>query len=158
MPSSGKQSDPGRIQTIRAEGFLRRTLRIRSRQPRMTVSRSASRLFRARIPLASLDSRRIQTQSGGHREKVIRGAAALIRKVRKHNPSAKIVWILPATDCHPELGAEAVRRVQQEGMKDVYSFVLPDYGPDEMGARWHPNAEYNRKAGEVLAEFLRKLQ
>jgi len=92
------------------------------------------------------------------REKVIRGAAALIRKVRKNNPAAKIVWILPATDCRPELGAEAVRRVQQEGMKDVYSFVLPDYGPDDMGARWHPNAEYNRRAGRLLAEFLRKLQ
>jgi len=36
--------------------------------------------------------------------------------------------------------------------------VLPDYGPDDMGARWHPNAEYNRRAGRLLAEFLRKLQ
>ena len=40
-------------------------------------------------------------------------------------------------------------------MKELYAFTLPDYGPEEMGARWHPNAEYNRKAGALLAEFLK---
>jgi hypothetical protein len=25
-----------------------------------------------------------------------------------------------------------------------------------MGARWHPNAEYNRRAGRILADFLRE--
>lgn len=91
------------------------------------------------------------------REKVIMGAMDLIRKVRKYNPKAKIVWILPATDCRPELGAEAVRRMQEQGMKDIYSFALPDYGPEETGARWHPNAEYNRTAGLLLANYLRTL-
>ena len=90
------------------------------------------------------------------RETVIRGAADMIRKVRKYNPGAKIVWILPGTDCHPELAAEAVKQVQAEGMKDVCSFVLPDYGPEDMGARWHPNAEYNRRAGKLLGEFLKQ--
>ena len=88
------------------------------------------------------------------REKVIRGSADLIRKVREHNPAAKIIWILPASDCRPELAAEAVRRAQEEGMKEVYSFTLPDYGPEDVGARWHPNAEYNRRAGELLAQFI----
>ena len=37
------------------------------------------------------------------RETVIRGAMGLIRKVRKDNPRAKIVWILPGSDCRPEL-------------------------------------------------------
>lgn len=92
------------------------------------------------------------------RETVILGAMALIRKVRKNNPKAKIVWILPATDCRPELGAEAVRRIRNEGMKDVYSFALPDYGPEDMGARWHPNAAYNQRAGLVLAEYLRTIR
>ena len=92
------------------------------------------------------------------RETAVRGAADLIRKVRKHNPQAKIVWILPGTDCRPELAAEAVKRVQEEGMKEVYAFTLPDYGPEEMGARWHPNAEYNRKAGMMLAQYLRQIQ
>ena len=85
-------------------------------------------------------------------------AVDLIRKVRKYNPPAKIVWILPGSDCRPELAAEAVKRAQEEGMKDLYAFTLPDYGPEETGARWHPNAEYNRKAGLLLAQFLCKLQ
>ena len=88
------------------------------------------------------------------REKLIRGTMDLMRKVRKNNPAAKIVWILPGTDCRPELGAEAVRRLQEEGMRDVHAFTLPDYGPEDAGARWHPNAEYNRRAGKLLAEFL----
>ena len=91
------------------------------------------------------------------RETAIKGAMNLIRKVRKNNPEAKIVWILPATDCGPELPAEAVRRIQAEGMKEVWAFTLPDYGPEDAGARWHPNAEYNRKAGLILAEFLSKI-
>ena len=88
------------------------------------------------------------------RETVIRGGTELIRKVRKHNPRAKIVWILPGTECHPELATEAVRRMQEEGMKELYSFTVPDYGPEDLGARWHPNAEYNRRAGLLLAAFL----
>ena len=92
------------------------------------------------------------------RETAIQGAVNLIRKVRKYNPEAQIVWILPGTECHPELAAEAVRRVQAEGMKEVYSFVMPDYGEEETGARWHPNAEYNRKVGTMLGEFLKEIQ
>ena len=37
------------------------------------------------------------------RETVIQGAVNLIRKVRIYNPEAKIVWILPGTESHPEL-------------------------------------------------------
>lgn len=92
------------------------------------------------------------------RETVIRGAMNLIRKVRKYNPDAKIVWILPGTDCHPELAAEAVKRMQTEGMQELYSFAVPDYGPEDMGARWHPNAEYNRRIGKLLGEFLKKIK
>ena len=91
------------------------------------------------------------------RETAIRGAMNLIRKVRKYNPQAKIVWILPGSDCRPELAAEAVRRIQEEGMKEVCAFTLPDYLPEDFGARWHPNAEYNRRAGILLAAFLKTI-
>ena len=91
------------------------------------------------------------------RETAIQGATDLIRKVRKHNPQAKIVWILPSSDCRPELAAEAVRRMREED-RYVYAFALPDYGPEVAGARWHPNAEYNRRAGILLAEFLSQIQ
>ncbi len=89
------------------------------------------------------------------RETAVRGAMNLIRKVRRNNPRAKIVWILPGSNCRPELAAEAVKRMQEEGMKELYDFTLPDYGPADFGARWHPNADYNRRAGLLLAEFLK---
>lgn len=89
-------------------------------------------------------------------EAAVQGALNLIRKVRKHNPRAKIVWILPATDCRPELAEEAVRRAGEE-MEEVFAFSLPDYGPEDMGARWHPNAEYNKRIGLMLAEYLRSI-
>lgn len=89
------------------------------------------------------------------RETVIRGAADLIRKVRKNNPAAKIVWILPGTQSRPELAAEAVRRVQAEGMAELYAFTLPDYLSEDFGAREHPNAEWNRRAGMLLGEYLK---
>ena len=92
------------------------------------------------------------------RETATQGAMNLIRKVRKYNPQAKIVWILPSSDCGPELAAEAVRRMQGEGMKNLYAFALPDYGPEDAGARWHPNAEYNRKVGIMLGEYLKSIQ
>ena len=95
--------------------------------------------------------------SEADKETPILGCMNLMRKVRKHNPKAKIVWILPGSDCGPELPAEAVKRMQGE-MKDVHAFTLPDYGPEDAGARWHPNAEYNRRAGMLLAEFLSQIQ
>ena len=91
------------------------------------------------------------------RETAIRGAMKLIRKVRNCNPASKIVWILPGTEFHPELAAEAVKRMQEEGIQELYSFTLPDYGPEDMGARWHPNAEWNRMAGELLAAYLKTI-
>ena len=91
------------------------------------------------------------------RETVIRGGMDLIRKVRERNPRAKIVWILPGTECEPELAAEAVKRMQAEGVRELYSFAVPDYGPEDLGARWHPNAEWNRMVGEQLAEYLKTI-
>lgn len=91
------------------------------------------------------------------RDTVVASALAFLKTVRKNNPKAKIVWILPATDCHPELALEAVEKARSEGMTGLFTCTLPDYGkPEEMGARWHPNAEYNRRAGRILADFLRE--
>ena len=86
---------------------------------------------------------------------IVEGALSLLRLVRKNNPGAKIVWILPRSDCHPELAEEAVALARGEGMANLFTFALPDYGEEDLGARFHPNAEYNRKAGLLLAEYLR---
>ncbi len=89
------------------------------------------------------------------RDTVLQGCLSFLRLVRRHNPGAKIVWILPASDCHPELGREAVTLAREEGVQDVFSFALPDYREEDTGARWHPSAEWNRKAGLLLADFLK---
>ena len=91
------------------------------------------------------------------RETLKAGCRTLLRKVRKNNPKAKIVWILPGTEFHPELAEEAVQEARQEGMTDLFTFALPDYGGEDMGARFHPNAGWNRKAGIMLAEYLKKV-
>jgi len=91
----------------------------------------------------------------GSLETVKAGCEKLIRKVRSRNPQAKIVWILPGTAFHPEIAVEAVQELKKNGMEELYTFALPDYGPEDMGARDHPNAEWNRKAGGLLADFLK---
>ena len=91
------------------------------------------------------------------RDTVAAGCLRLIRKVRKNNPQAKIVWILPGSEFHPEIAEEAVEKARQEGMGNLYTFALPDYGPEDMGSRYHPNAAWNQKAGLLLAGFLRSV-
>ena len=93
----------------------------------------------------------------GDLETVEQGCETLIRKIRGHNPKAKIVWILPGTAFHPEIAEEAVRRLEDGGMENLCTFALPDYGPEDMGARDHPNAEWNRTAGRLLAEYLKSI-
>ena len=89
------------------------------------------------------------------RSRIVEGALSLLRLVRKNNPAAKIVWIVPDTGHHPELAEEAVVLARREGMRDLFTFALPDYEEEDMGALAHPNAEWNRKAGLLLADYLR---
>ena len=91
------------------------------------------------------------------REALREGCLALLRKIRRHNPGAKIVWILPASDCFPDIGEEAVRLAQEEGLGPVSCFTLPDYLPEDCGARNHPSARWNRMAGNLLADELETL-
>ena len=91
------------------------------------------------------------------REGLIRGCAALIEKVRRNNPKARIVWIKPDTGCHPEIADEAAALVREKGLTGIHTFALPDYHPEDCGARSHPNAEWNRMAGTLLGEYLKSL-
>ena len=111
------------------------------------------------IRLLSNDSggRQMKNSREQDRRSVTAGCLALIRKVRKNNPDAHIVWILPGTDCDPDIGREAVRLAQAEGIRKVSCFALPDYTEADFGARAHPNAEWNRKAGLLLADYLKTL-
>ena len=80
-----------------------------------------------------------------------------IKKVRRCNPKAHIVWVLPPSENMPEIAVEAVRRCQAEGMEKLSCLTLPDYGAEELGARNHPNAAYNEKIGRITADYIRQL-
>ena len=86
------------------------------------------------------------------------GCLALLEKVRARNPKARIVWIKPGSDCHPEIADEAVRAAEAKGLTGISSFALPDYRPEDCGARSHPAAAWNRMAGELLGNYLRTLR
>ena len=110
------------------------------------------------IRLGTNDNNGMNVRSSAEEDspRFLQGALGLLRLVRKNNPDAAIVWILPASDCRPELPAEAVRLAREEGMAGLYTFTLPDYHEEDTGARFHPNADWNRKAGLLLAAFLRE--
>ena len=88
---------------------------------------------------------------------LVQGCLRLIEKVRVNNPQAKIVWVKPGTGCHPEVADEAAELARAKGLRDIYTFSLPDYQPEDCGARSHPNAAWNRMAGELLGNYLRSL-
>ena len=92
------------------------------------------------------------------REAIVLGCLALLKKVRASCPAAKIVWILPAADRHPELALEAISRAEREGLANLRAFTPPEYGPDDYGARQHPNAAWNVKVGLLLADYLKQLK
>ena len=91
------------------------------------------------------------------RDRLVQASAEFLRKVRRCNPQAKIVWIQPDSHCHPELAEKAAELVRAEGMQEVYTFALPDYLPEDFGARSHPNADWNRKAGQLLGAYLKTI-
>ena len=91
------------------------------------------------------------------RDKAVEGSVRFLKDVRACNPDAKIVWIAPDSRTMPELSEETVERCKRDGMENVSLFKLPDYTEEDLAARGHPGAEYNRRAGLILAEYLKGL-
>ena len=94
---------------------------------------------------------------GEDHETLVQGCVSLLRKVRRCNPKAKIVWIKPDSGCHPEIADEAAAQARAEGLQEIHTFSLPDYHPEDCGARNHPGAEWNRMAGELLGSWMKSL-
>ncbi len=91
------------------------------------------------------------------RETLVQGFRKLLGKVRKCNPGAKIVWIKPDSGCYPEIAEKAAELARADGLREIYTFALPDYHPEDCGARNHPGAAWNRMAGELLGEYLKSI-
>ena len=111
------------------------------------------------IRLLTNDSNGMKEKNSFDEEKefVINSCIELINKVRINNADAKIIWILPGSDSHPEIAEEAVERAKKTGMTGISCFALPDYSSQDMGARFHPNAEWNKRAGMLLTEYLKTI-
>ena len=110
-----------------------------------------------RLLTNDVNGMRVRDSLDRDRESVTRGAVDFILKVRRLNPTSRIVWILPGSASCPEIGEEAVRRAVEAGVDRLTCFALPDYGPEDFGARAHPNAAWNRRAGLLLADYLKTL-
>ena len=91
------------------------------------------------------------------RETLVQGFRKLLGKVRECNPGAKIVWIKPDSGCYPEIAEKAAELARADGLREIYTFALPDYHPEDCGARNHPGAAWNRMAGELLGEYLKSI-
>ncbi len=82
-----------------------------------------------------------------------------LKMLRKHNPSAHILW------CYGMLGYEmtmpitkAVNRYREEtGDQNVAFINLPNTEKDEYGAHMHPGARSHEKAARVLTDYFRNL-
>ena len=92
-----------------------------------------------------------------NRRELIRGAADFVRHVRSCNPRAYILWVLPPSDTMPELAQRTVALCQREGINRISVCALPDYLPEDMGARSHPNARYNCRAGLILSDHIKRI-
>lgn len=78
--------------------------------------------------------------------------------LRKHNPSAKIVW------AYGMLGHDLSRPIEdavevfrsETGDSNVTFLELPDTSEEDIGCRFHPGVHAHEKAAEILSGYLRK--
>lgn len=90
-------------------------------------------------------------------------AADFLKTLRRHNPSAKLVWTYGMIEGpqSPALGpvlAEAVTRFRGEtGDKDAYYLQLPAATDETIGSRQHPGPLCHQAAADATAEFLKSV-
>ena len=81
---------------------------------------------------------------------------AFLRQVRQCNPHALILWAYGM--CGRPLEKEirqAVAARREEGDLRVDYLRLPACPGEEIGSRQHPGAAYHRRAGKMIAEYIR---
>lgn len=85
-------------------------------------------------------------------------AFAFLRRLRRHNPEAKLVWAYGMLGEAP-LQVPLVRAVERFREEDgsAWYLPLPQVRPDTMGSRLHPGPACHREAAETLADFLRTI-
>lgn len=101
----------------------------------------------------------------GDAEKIYNGAINFLKKIRLHNPEAKILWtwgmiklvtvpqiIQKAIDDYKkQTGDEKVYALELDAMEDV------EKSDEDKGSRGHPGAKTHLLAGKKIANYLLKL-
>jgi len=82
-----------------------------------------------------------------------------LRKLRKYNPGAHIVWAygMLGSGMMPAIERAVESYKNQTGDGNVSVLLLPDTTEETIGARMHPGILSHRKAADVLTKHLKKI-
>lgn len=89
--------------------------------------------------------------------KIIKAVKDFLKLLRKHNPTAHIVWVygMLGYELTPVL-SEAVNEYRlTTGDLNVAFLNLPNTFPNEYGSHMHPGYESHRKASQVLVDYIK---
>lgn len=83
------------------------------------------------------------------------GALDFLRRLRRCNPGAKLVWAygMLGDPLRPQLERAAARFRTEAG--EAYYLPLPAVRPETMGSRQHPGAACHRAAAEAVTTFFK---
>lgn len=92
-------------------------------------------------------------------EKVQAGIISFLKKVRKNNPNAYIIWALGMFDSpFVEYVKEGVEKYIEQSKDEKTMFVkLPAMTEETTGARFHPGVKNHEQAAETLENVLKKV-
>lgn len=86
-------------------------------------------------------------------------AVDFLKDLRRHNPSAKLVWAygMLETPVAPCLEGAVARFRRETGDQNAWYLPLPPVTEETMGARLHPGPACHEAAAEALSEFLQTI-
>lgn len=86
-------------------------------------------------------------------------AAAFLRKLRRCNPEAKLVWAygMAEDSLRPPLERAVLRYRAETGDEEAYFLSLPMARPETMGSRQHPGPLCHEEAAQATAAFLKSI-
>ena len=86
-------------------------------------------------------------------------AGAFLRKLRRYNPEAKLVWAygMAEDSLRPQLERAVARCREETGDREAYYLPLPVVRPETMGSRQHPGPLCHMEAAQATAAFLKSI-
>lgn len=86
-------------------------------------------------------------------------AAAFLKRLRRCNPGAKLVWAygMAEDSLRPQLEQAVARYREETGDEEAYFLPLPAVRPETMGSRQHPGPLCHEEAAQAAAAFLRSI-